>query len=109
MIKIDDADEFNAAIAATGQLSLLEELRIRLAAMDPQISFAPLAALPLLRRLAVTWFGSQRELSDAQVDQLRALPRLQKLRILEPMRTPLLGPPAKRSAVAECFSALFIG
>jgi len=58
--------------------------------MGPQISFAPLAALPLLRILDVwwPWSGWQAEFSDAQVDQLRALPRLQQLRM--PMTTPLL-------------------
>ena len=55
--------------------------------VDPQISFAPLAALPLLRRLDVSWHRGG-ELSDAQIDQLRALQRLQEVNVK--MSLPLL-------------------
>ena len=40
----------NAAIAAIARLALLEDLTFGQPAMDPLISFAPLAALPQLRR-----------------------------------------------------------
>ena len=64
---------------AIGRLLLLEGLEIDLPALDPQISFAPLAALPRLQGLKISQsWGENGQLSDAQVDQLRALPGLQK-------------------------------
>jgi len=77
------ATNLNTTLRAIGQLPLLEELYIILKSMDPQISFAPLAALPQLRRLNIysTSGGAAIELSDAQVDELRALPQLHDLNI----------------------------
>ena len=69
----------NAAIAAIAQLPLIEELTVRLPVMDPQISFGPLTALPLLRRLRFVWARHQDELSDAQIDELREMPRLHQV------------------------------
>jgi hypothetical protein len=84
------AIRFNAATAAIGRLPLLEELTIRLDELDPQFSFAPLAALPLLGRLEIIRprDGAELALSDAQVDQLRALPQLREVKM--PMTTALL-------------------
>ena len=72
--------QINVAIAAVGRLLHLEKFVLSVRAMDPRISFAPLAALPRLRCLSVwtSWSGSG-EFSDAQADQLRALPHLQEL------------------------------
>jgi len=85
-----DAAQVNSAIAAIGRLPLLDELTIRLDELDPQFSFAPLAALPLLRRLEIIRprDGAELALSDAQVDQLRALPQLREVKM--PMTTALL-------------------
>jgi hypothetical protein len=80
--------QINAVIAAIGRLPLLEELGIVMDALDRRMSFAPLAGLPLLRCLKVTSNEPQAEFGDAQVDQLRALPRLEKISILP--STPVL-------------------
>ena len=87
MFETADAADINAAIAAIGRLPLLDELTIQVDKLDPQFSFAPLAALPLLRRLDVDWPKGGPP-NDAQVDQLRALPRLQEFNVS--MTTPLL-------------------
>ena len=83
-----DPDDINAAIAVIGQLPLLEDFDIFLHEMDPQISFAQLAALPLLRRLEIVRPSGEGGFSDAQVDELRALPQLQELNVR--MTTPLM-------------------
>ena len=83
-----DAAQINTVIAAVGRLLLLEELGVTQLRMDPLLSFAPLAALPLLRHLDIRALSGPDEFSDAQVDQLRALPKLQQIDV--PMTTPLL-------------------
>ena len=88
MCEPTSAAEINAGIAAIARLPLLEELGIMMDALDPHLSFAPLAALPLLRCLHIDLQDSPDQPSDAQVDQLRALPRLQQLNV--PMSTSLL-------------------
>ena len=74
-----NARHHNAAVSAISRLPLLDELDIELSMLNPQFSFAPLAALPRLRCLNV--WGIAGKLSDAQVDQLRALPHLQELNV----------------------------
>ena len=74
-----DAVEINAAIAAICRLPLLEELKLRLDRMGPTVSFAPLAALPLLRGLVVTSDYRYDKISDAQIDELRQMPRLREV------------------------------
>jgi len=76
-----DAGQVNAVVAAIGRLLRLEELSVGMRAMFLQLSLAPLAALPLLWRLEISQPLDAYELSDAQVDQLRALPRLRKLTV----------------------------
>ena len=85
---LPDAADINAAMTAIAQLVLLEELNITVHMMDPRLSFGPLISLPLLRRLDVCWLSPTDALSDAQVDQLRALLQLQELNV--PALTPLL-------------------
>jgi len=83
------AADICAAIRAIGRLSLLESLSVHLQSFDGQLSFGPLASMPLLRHLAIFQMRGGVELSDAQVDQLRALPLLQRLDV-QPMPTSLL-------------------
>jgi len=81
-----DAAQINACIATISRLPLLEELTVALQSVEQilQVSFAPLAASQQLRGL----FIPRAERSDAQIDQLRALPHLQELNVR--MSTPLL-------------------
>jgi hypothetical protein len=75
------AAELNDTLTAVGRLSRLESLLIMLPARtDPQISFAPLAALPQLRILRIYW-SADGSLSDAHLDELRAMPRLHRLTV----------------------------
>jgi hypothetical protein len=84
-----DAVQINGAVAAISRLSLLEELGLVMDALDPHLSFAPLADLPLLRRLKISQsWGQVQQLSDAQIDELRALPQLQEIDV--PMTPPLM-------------------
>ena len=75
------AADISAALGAIGRLSLLEELTVWPLGHTAQLSFAPLAGLPRLRSLSVWPPKDAREFSDAQVDELRALPRLQQLNV----------------------------
>jgi hypothetical protein len=70
--------DINAAIAGAGRLEQLEILELRVKLMDPLISFAPLAAMPLLRAFSIDG-AADADFTDAQVDELRALPRLKSL------------------------------
>jgi len=76
----------NAAIRAIGKLQQLHELHLRLPTFDARLSLAPLssAALPMLQRLTVETEdeeGAKILLSDTQVNELRAMPQLQTLRL----------------------------
>ena len=73
------AAHVNTALRAIGRLPLLESLTILLPALDPQVSFVPLAALSRLRVLDIHSEDAETKLSDAQENELRALPQLQAL------------------------------
>jgi hypothetical protein len=84
------AAHINAAIDAASWLVRLELLSFQCERMDSLISFAPLAALPLLRHVAVVAHCDRvAGLTDEQADELRALPRLQSLDV-NPISTALL-------------------
>ena len=78
--RIFSAAEINAVVAATSRLEQLQSLSLLIWRIDPLISFAPLAALPLFRLLSIN-VRIAANLSHAQVEQLRALPRLRTLNI----------------------------
>jgi hypothetical protein len=82
------AEKLNEVLAAVGRLPLLKEFAVHLPAIDGQLSFAPLASLPLLRDLCI-FTPNDAVLSDAQVAQLRALPLLERLE-MRSMSTSLL-------------------
>ena len=73
-----DAAQVNAAVAAIGRLTLLEDLSIHFYTLGPEISLEPLTALPRVRSLGVHGCGNG-FLSDAQVDELRTMPHLLQL------------------------------
>ena len=73
------AAQLTVTLTAVGRLSQLESFTIMLPARpDPRLSFAPLAALPQLRSLDVSW-PEGGSLSDTQLDELRTMPWLQQL------------------------------
>jgi len=83
--------DITAAVTAVSRLQRLETFDLSVFRIDPLISFAPLAALPLLCRLTVLGYKAAQvaEITDAQVEQLRALPRLLQLSV-KPVSTALL-------------------
>ena len=83
-----DAAPTNALIRVIARLPLLEQLRLRTYTFAQRISFAPLTEMLPLRRLDVGCMAGPADFSEEQVDELRALPRLQQLCV--PMSTPLL-------------------
>ena len=83
VLLVDDsasAAEINTAIAGAGRLEQLDTLNLRLRSRDSLISFAPLAALLRLRAFSIDG-AADVDFSDAQVAELRALPRLHTVRI----------------------------
>ena len=80
---IFSAAEINAAIEGAGRLEPLESLELR--GTGWETSFEPLAALPLLRCLSIDSMA-ETVLTEAQIEQLRALPRLRRLDIVPPRR-----------------------
>jgi hypothetical protein len=83
------AADLNEAIKAVSRLPLLESFTIQLNSIVDQMSFASLASLPQLRHLASHAPNRASLLSDTQVAELRALPRLHQLDVW-PMPTSLL-------------------
>jgi len=83
------AADVNAALLAIGRLRLLESFTVWLPSLNDQLSFASLASLPQLRYLAIHAPNRASLLSDAQVAELRAMPRLHQLDVW-PMPTSLL-------------------
>ena len=81
--------ELNAALKDIGRVPELDALTITLPFIDEQLSFAPLALLPLLRRFTIVQPDNGPDLSDAQVAELRKMPLLEQLDV-QPMSTPLL-------------------
>jgi len=85
--------QLNQAIAAVGQLSLLEELSLTVdnEMWEARGSLAPLAQAPCLRRLSILPLGRGiMAMSGAQVAELRKLPNLNMLEIA-PLNETLLG------------------
>jgi hypothetical protein len=85
--------DFNFLLQSVGRLPLLQSLRLGVSLLPSVlISFAPLVALRQLRSFSVGFECDEeeedegeykdRQLSDAQVDELRALPWLHKVRVI---------------------------
>ena len=87
------AANLNAVLKVISRLPVLERLFLALPSLNEQLSFAPLASLPELRQLNIAQpddnHAPATELSDAQVAELRAMPRLHRLEVW-PMPTSLL-------------------
>ena len=66
----------NAIIKGVCPLKAMTKLKLTFQAVTPAINFEPLAAVESLQHLHLDVTSSVSELSDAQVEQLRALPRL---------------------------------
>jgi len=81
----------NISMEAIGRLCHLATLHldIRYLSFDSEVKFTPLAAIPSLRRLTII-LPSSVELTDGQVDDLRALPHLDYLRANDLTRTTTL-------------------
>ena len=73
------AAHVNTALRAVDRLPLLKSLTTLLTALDPHVFFVPLAALSRLPVLDIHSEDAETKLSDALVDQLRALPQSQAL------------------------------
>jgi hypothetical protein len=81
--------EVNATLTAIRRLPLLESLTVYLPSFAEQLSFAPLASMPLLRHLRIVPSRHDVECSNAQVAELRGLPLLRELDVW-PMPASLL-------------------
>ena len=82
------AADVNAAVEVISGLTSLEVFFIHVDGLNAEFSFAPLASLPL-HTLVIDQLVDEVELSDAQVAELRAMPRLHRLDV-RPMTTSLL-------------------
>ena len=74
------AAHIDAIIKGASQLQALVTLKIVLPSFLPTISFAPLASVALLRELQLN-LASPSQPTEAQVDQLRALPHLRRMAV----------------------------
>jgi len=86
------APDVNAVLAAVGQLQQLQSFELNLLThpWHDQISLAPLARLPLLRRFSLQGPSNPDHLTQAQVAELRALEHVEDATVF-PMNTALLG------------------
>jgi hypothetical protein len=83
------AADVNAALSTISRLPLLESLAVHPPSIGRQLSFAVLISMPQLRHLTIDQPDDHPDLSDAQVNELRAMPLLPKLHVW-PMSTSLL-------------------
>ena len=74
------ASIINDAIVTISRLPVLESLQLHLRSFSPEVSFAPFAGTPRLKELCCET-GCLGELSHAQLDQLRMLPRLRTMSV----------------------------